>query len=394
MLTRMARVKTGLERLLDSGGRLLSGKRAGLLCHQASVTGALDHAADIIGSLRGVRLKRLFAPEHGLRGAAQDQIPVRERRDRRTGLPVVSLYGNQRAPTAENLAGLDLLACDLQDVGSRYYTFIWTMALAMKACARNGVTFVVLDRPNPLGGVRIEGNVLDPQYRSFVGLYPIPVRHGMTIGELARYFNDTFKIGCDLEVIPMKGWRRAMNWEDTGLPWVPPSPNMPTPETARVYPGGCLIEGTNLSEGRGTTKPFELVGAPFIDPDLWASSLRKFELPGIRFRPCVFRPTFHKWNGRDCGGVQLHVTDPDRFTPYLTGLALISAATRLYPNDFAWRDPPYEFERKRLPIDLLCGTDAIRRAIERRLPLKRIEGTWQRGLTAFARERRRFLLYR
>ena len=378
---------------MRGGGRLLKGKRVGLLCHQASVTAALDHAANIVGALSGVRLAKLFSPEHGLRGAAQDQVPIKGTRDPRTGLPVVSLYGARRSPTAGDLDGIDLLVCDLQDVGARYYTFVWTMMLCMEACAAAGVKLVVLDRPNPLGGKRIEGNVLDPGFSSFVGLSPIPARHGMTIGELARYFNAEAGLGCDLDVVPMRGWRRSMRWEETGLPWVAPSPNMPTPETARVYPGACLIEGTNLSEGRGTTKPFEWIGAPFIDPDRWVRSLTQLDLPGVRFRPCVFRPTFHKWKHRECGGVQIHVTDPDRLRPYLTGLALIATAKRLYPNYFAWRKPPYEFERKRLPIDLLCGTDAIRRKIERRVPLKRIESAWQLGLAAFSLRRRRHLFY-
>lgn len=390
----MAQVKTGLEALRDGGGRLLRGRRVGLLCHQASVTGALDHAVDVISSLGRVRLVRLFAPEHGLWGAAQDQVPIKEARDPHTGLPVVSLYGKRRTPAPEDLADIDILLCDLQDAGSRYYTFIWTMALAMKACAGRGTKLVVLDRPNPLGGTLIEGNVLDPRFSSFVGLYPVPVRHGMTIGELAGFFNAEFEIGCDLEVIRMRGWRRAMRWEETGLPWVAPSPNMPAPDTARVYPGSCLIEGTNLSEGRGTTRPFEWIGAPFIAPHRWARALGGLRLPGVSFRPCFFRPAFHKWKERDCGGVQLHVTDPYHFKPYLTGIGLISTARQLYPDDFAWRKPPYEFERKRLPIDLLCGTDTIIKKIERGLSLRRIEAGWQRDLAAFARDRQRYLLYR
>src|SRR5262249_8153329 len=227
--------------------------------------------------------------------------------------------------------------------------------------ARAHVSVLVLDRPNPLGGLGMEGNVADPRFRSFVGLYPLPVRHGMTIGELAAYLNQTQRIGCDLAVVPMRGWRRAMRWEDTGLPWVAPSPNMPTPDTARVYPGGCLIEGTNLSEGRGTTRPFELVGAPFLDGRRLAGALARRGLPGVAFRPVTFQPAFHKHRGKLCQGVQVHVTEPARFKPFATYLALIAEARR-QSRLFRWRQPPYEFERKKLPIDLLCGGDRIRRA--------------------------------
>ena len=390
----MARVLTGLDRLPATHLSRVRGRRIGLLCHQASVNRDLDHAVDLVGSIRGARLVALFAPEHGLTGAAQDHAPIAGARDPATGLPVVSLYGRRRAPTAPMLAGLDTLVCDLQDVGARYYTFVWTMALAMGACARAGVRMIVLDRPNPLGGARVEGNVLDPRFASFVGLYPLPVRHGMTIGELALYLNTRHGLRCDLDVIPMSGWRRAMLWEETGLPWVPPSPNMPTPDTARVYPGACLIEATNLSEGRGTTRPFEWVGAPFIDAKHLAGALNAEGLPGVRFRPCRFQPTFHKWKGRVCGGVQLHVTNRERFKPYLTGLALIATARRLYPRGFAWRKPPYEFEGKKLPIDILCGTDVIRRQIQAKRSLARIEAAWQPALRAFVRSRRPYLLYR
>ena len=390
----MGRVLTGLDRLLASHLSRVRGLGIGLLCHQASVNADLDHAVDLIGSIRGARVTRLFAPEHGLWGAAQDHAAITAARDPATGLPVLSLYGRRRAPTAPMLQGLDALVCDLQDVGARYYTFVWTMALALEACARAGVRMIVLDRPNPLGGVRVEGNVLDPRFASFVGLYPLPVRHGMTIGELARYLNLRHGVNARLDVVPMSGWRRAMLWEETGLPWVPPSPNMPTPDTARVYPGGCLIEGTNLSEGRGTTRPFEWVGAPFIDGHEWARVLEREALPAVHFRPCRFQPTFHKWKGRACGGVQLHVTDRHRFKPYLTGLALIATARRLYPRQFSWRKPPYEFEKRKLPIDILCGTDVIRRQIEAKRPLDRIEAAWRPALTAFLRSRRPHLLYR
>ncbi len=306
---------------------------------------------------------------------------------------MVSLYGARRAPAPAALRGLDALVVDLQDVGARYYTFVWTTALAMAACARAGVAVIVLDRPNPLGGA-VEGNVADPAFASFVGLYPLPARHGMTIGELAAYLAAEHGLRPRLTVVPMRGWRRVMAWEDTGLPWVAPSPNMPTPDTARVYPGGCLIEGTNLSEGRGTTRPFEWVGAPYLDAHRYAAALEARALPGVRFRPARFVPTFHKWAGRLCGGVQVHVTDRRTFRPFLTGLALVATARALAPGAFRWRRPPYEFERRRLPIDILLGTDRIRRALERGVPLAAIERGWRPELARWLRRRAPYLLYR
>ena len=387
------RVESGLEVLLDRHLPWLRGRRLGLLAHQASVTHDLAHAAPLLTGLRGVRLARLFAPEHGLWGAAQDHAPIASTRDQVTGLEVWSLYGEQRAPTPQMLAGLDALVVDLQDVGARYYTFVWTLALAMRECARAGVRVIVLDRPNPLGGDRVEGNLPDPGFASFVGLYPLPARHGFTLGELARRFVLEEGIRCDLTVAPMRGWRRAMLWEDTGLPWVPPSPNMPTPDTARVYPGGCLIEGTNLSEGRGTTRPFEWVGAPYLDGHRYAEALDAMSLPGVRFRPARFTPTFHKWAGEVCGGVQIHVTDRRRFRPFRTGVAAIAVARRLAPAEFRWKEPPYEFEHARLPIDILFGTDRIRTQIEGGTDLPVIEATWRTALPLYTRRRRAFMIY-
>src|SRR6266436_8006729 len=344
----MVAVLSGLDVLASRLSSLLRGRTVGLLSHQASVTRDLTHARQAIGAIRGVKLLRLFAPEHGLSGAAQDLVSVGAERDALTGLPVVSLYGKRLAPEPRALAGLGVLVVDLQDVGARYYTFVWTMALTMRAAARVGLPVVVLDRPNPLGGEKLEGNMPDPRFASFVGLHPLPTRHGMTIGEVAGYLNDTHGLGCDLTVVPMLGWRRAMLWEDTGLPWVAPSPNMPTPDTARVYPGGCLVEGTNLSEGRGTTRPFEWIGAPYLDGHRYAAALDAMSLPGVRFRPARFIPTFHKWAGEVCGGVQIHVTDRRRFRPFRTGIAAIAVARRLAPAEFRWKEPPYEFEHKRL----------------------------------------------
>jgi uncharacterized protein YbbC (DUF1343 family) len=386
-------VLAGLDVLARRLPGLLRDRRVGLLSHQPSVTRDLRHAVDVLRALPRTRLAALFAPEHGISGAAQDQIGIGGERNRATGLPVWSLYGRRLAPSAAALRGLDALVVDLQDVGARYYTYVWTMALAMRECAGAGLPVVVLDRPNPLGGERLEGNIGDPRFASFVGLYPLPIRHGMTIAELAGFLNETHGFGCDLTVVPMEGWRRAMGWEDTGLPWVAPSPNMPTLDTARVYPGGCLIEGTNMSEGRGTTRPFEWVGAPYLDGARLAAALERRRLPGVRFRPTAFEPAFHKWRGRRCGGVQVHVTDHARFRPFLTYLALIAEARRQGGRRFRWRRPPYEFEWKRRAIDLLCGGDAIRRAIELGRPLRALEAGWALALARFARARRPYLLY-
>lgn len=390
----MTAVRAGLDVLVSRLGSMLAGRRVGLLCHQASVTRDLTHAADAIQRLRKVRLGALFAPEHGLAGAAQDHAHIGAEYDRARRLRVHSLYGKRLEPTPAMLRDVDVMVVDLQDVGARYYTFAWTTVLTMRACARAGKPVIVLDRPNPLGGERLEGNWPDGRFPSFVGLHPLPIRHGMTIAELAAYHNETQGIGCDLTVVPMAGWRRAMLWEDTELPWVAPSPNMPTPDTARVYPGGCLLEGTNLSEGRGTTRPFEWVGAPYLDGERLAAALERRGLPGVRFRPAAFEPAFHKWARRTCGGVQVHVTDWDRFRSFGAYLALIIEARRQAPRAFRWKRPPYEFQWKKLPIDLLCGTDAIRLAIERGVPLARLEASWRPGLAAFARARRPYLLYR
>jgi len=390
----MTPVRAGLDVLVSRLGSMLAGRRVGLLCHQASVTRDLTHAADAIQGLRKVRLAALFAPEHGLGGAAQDHAHIGAEYDRTRRLRVHSLYGKRLEPTSAMLRDIDVMVVDLQDVGARYYTFAWTTVLTMRACARAGKPVIVLDRPNPLGGERLEGNWPDGRLPSFVGLHPLPIRHGMTIAELAAYHNETQEIGCDLTVVPMAGWRRDMLWEDTELPWVAPSPNMPTTDTARVYPGGCLLEGTNLSEGRGTTRPFEWVGAPYLDGPRLAAALERRQLPGVRFRAASFEPAFHKWARRTCGGVQVHVTDWDRFQSFAAYVALIIEARRQAPRGFRWKRPPYEFQWKKLPIDLLCGTDAIRLAIERGTPLARLEASWRPGLAAFARARRPYLLYR
>jgi uncharacterized protein YbbC (DUF1343 family) len=385
-------VRSGLEELLARPGRL-RGLRIGLIANPASVTADLDHAALALKATRAFRLAVLFGPEHGVWANAQDLVEVEDSRDPATGLPVLSLYGKTRVPTAEMLAGVDTLVVDLQDVGARYYTFIYTMLHALQACAAHGRRLVVLDRPNPLGGLATDGNVLEEDYRSFVGLHPLAARHGMTMGELALLFRSELGLPVDLHVVKMRGWRRSMWFEDTGLPWVAPSPNMPSVDTAFVYPGACLLEGTNLSEGRGTTRPFELMGAPWLDAWRLARDMEREGLAGVRFRPAFFTPTFQKFAGRLCGGVQVHVTDRRRFSAFLTYLLLIAHARRQDPARFGWRDPPYEYEFVKRPIDILCGTDAVRHAIEAGISPRRLVPIWTAQLRRFQRRRRRYLLY-
>ena len=390
-----ATVRSGLDQIERLWPAKLRGAAAGLLVHPASINSRICHAADIVGSLKKLRLKAFFGPQHGIRGETQDNMIEWEGfSDRTTGLPVQSLYGSHRKPTADMLRGIDVLVIDLQDVGARYYTFIWTMAYVMEACHAIGRSVVVLDRPNPLNGNQTEGPVLCPEFASFVGLHPLPIRHGMTIGEMALYFKETFYQGLDLHIIPMKGWKRQMWFDDTALPWVMPSPNMPTLETATVYPGLCLLEGTNVSEGRGTTRPFEIIGAPFVDPDRLAASLTALKLPGVFFRPLSFLPTFQKYAGSLCGGVQLHVTNRGRFKAFLTGAAIIKTIRDLYPAAFRWKQPPYEYEERLLPIDILAGSSRLRERIEAGDGLDLMEQEWRDELSQFKRNvRRRFLLY-
>lgn len=389
----LPKVATGLERLFDAHIAVLRRQRVGLIANQSSVDPWLRHASDRLREATEGELVALFAPEHGIAGHAQDLIEVADGSDPGSGLPVRSLYGETRSPTSQMLEGIDALIFDVQDIGSRYYTFIWTMALAMEACARDGKKMIVLDRPNPIGGLHVEGNLIEDSYRSFVGLYPITNRHGMTAGELARLFNEEFGIGCDLIIIPMKGWTRSQWFDQTGLPWVMPSPNMPTLDTAIVYPGACLFEGTNLSEGRGTTRPFELMGAPWINPYSLIEELAKEDLPGVRFRPVSFQPTFQKFAGQLCGGIQQHVVDRESYRPVRTGLAIIKVARRLWSREFDWRPPPYEYELERPAIDVLTGSSRIREQIEAGAPLAEIEGDWQDGLAHFRDLRSRYLLY-
>jgi uncharacterized protein YbbC (DUF1343 family) len=387
-------VHSGLDVIQAQHWRPLRGLRVGLVCHPASVDRRLRHVADLLAAAPDVKLTALFGPEHGYRGQAQDLIGVDSERD--AGLRVHSLYGSSYAslrPTAEQLRDLDALAIDLQDIGSRYYTFQATMLFCLEAAAAHNLKTIVLDRPNPLGGISVEGPALQPGYDSFVGIHPMATRHGLTIGELARLYCAERRLSLDLTVVPCSGWQRDMDFEATGLPWVLPSPNMPTVDTAFVYPGQCLLEGTNLSEGRGTTRPFELCGAPWIDPRRLLTLLDREPLPGVVCRPAWFQPTFQKFAGQTCGGVQLHVTDRRAFQPVRTSLALLAALRRCADGRFVWRTEPYEFVADRPAIDLLFGSDRERRGLEAGTGAAALAEAWVSEEAEFRARRQPYLLY-
>ena len=389
-----AHVVLGLEKLLDDRLELLSDARVGLVCNQATVDHSLRHAADILHAHPKVRLTTLFGPQHGIRGDVQDNmIETAHGVDRQTGLPVYSLYSETREPTEAMLKDVDVLVVDLQDVGCRIYTFVYTLANCMRVARSLGKRVIVCDRPNPIGGEAVAGNVLDPAFASFVGLYAIPTRHGMTSGELARLFNEAFGIGCALEVVAMQGWSRAMWMDETDAPWVLPSPNMPTLDTATVFPGTVHLEGTQMSEGRGTTRPFELVGAPYIEPEAYGRRLNDLGLPGVYFRPTVFQPTFQKHGGHSCGGVQIHVLDREAFEPVKAGLAVVKVAYDMYTSEFKWKQPPYEYVFDKNPFDVIAGTSALREAIEGGRSLDEMEKSWRAGTEAFRGQRERYLIY-
>jgi uncharacterized protein YbbC (DUF1343 family) len=385
-------VTLGSSRLLSSGR--LHGHRVGIVCNPASVDGSFTHIADALMQDRGVTLAAIFGPQHGFRSDVQDNmIETPHGCDEARRIPVHSLYSDTREPTAAMLRGLDVLVIDLQDIGARIYTYIYTMANCLRACARHGVPVIVCDRPNPIGGEEVEGPMLAAGWESFVGQFPIPMRHGMTIGELARFFNDHFGIKAPLEVVEMAGWSRQMYGDDTGLPWIMPSPNIPTLDSAIVYPGTVLFEGTLASEGRGTTRPFELIGAPWVQAERFAADMNDRGLPGVHFRAAVFEPTFQKHAKTRCGGCQIHVTDRRAFRPVLTGVALIEAVRAAAPESFAWRPPPYEYERDKDPIAILAGSPALRSAIDEGAGADEIAAAWPGESAEFVRVRQQFLLY-
>jgi len=387
-------IKLGVERLLAEKIDLLRGARVGLVCNQASVDHGFRHVADLFHQHPDIKLTTLFGPQHGIRGDVQDNmIETAHASDRKTGLPIYSLYSETREPTAEMLRDVDVFVVDLQGVGCRIYTFVYTMANCMRAAKKFGKKVIACDRPNPIGGTQVAGNVLDPAFASFVGQFPLPTRTGMTDVELGRLFNAEFGIDCDFQSVPMSGWSRELWYDDTDGPWVLPSPNMPSVDAAAVFPGTVHLEGTQMSEGRGTTRVFELVGAPYINAEDFADALASLDLPGVYFRSCVFVPTFQKHGGQACGGVQIHVLDRQAFEPVITGIAIVKTAFDMYGEQFRWKDPPYEYEHDRNPFDIISGTDQLRAAIERGDSLKQIESSWRDPLEAFMPVREKFLLY-
>jgi uncharacterized protein YbbC (DUF1343 family) len=385
------RVRLGSERLLESGS--LKHARVGIVSNPASVDADFQHVVRALAAA-GVKLTAMFGPQHGFRADVQDNmIETDHTRDPTWGVPVYSLYSETREPTAEMLKDVDVLVIDLQDVGSRIYTFIYTMANCLRAGRKHGVPVIVADRPNPVGGETIDGPVLVKGFESFVGQFPIPLRHGMTIGELAKLFNDAYGIGADLTVVAMENWRRPMYFDETGLQWVIPSPNVPTLDTAIVYPGAVLFEGTILSEGRGTTRPFELIGAPWIDAERLTDRLAAHNLPGVHFRPAVFEPTFQKHAKEACGGCQIHVRDRQQFRAVESAIAVLTEIRAQNPTKFGWREPPYEYEHEKLPFDILSGSSQLRQQIERGLSVDEIAASWRADHDRFAETRHPYLLY-
>ncbi|MFH1540155.1 MAG: DUF1343 domain-containing protein [bacterium] len=386
-------VLTGLEVLLSKKTELLRGRRAGLVVHPASVNRSYRSTVDLLLGEPGVDVAAVFGPQHGLWGHTQDNMIEWEGfRDGGSGLPVYSLYAETRKPTPEMLEGLDVMVVDLQDVGTRVYTFASTLFLVMEACSEAGLDVVVLDRPNPVGGADMEGGLLDAGFRSFVGMMSTPMRHGMTMGELAGMYRAAGGLSCGLEVVKMEGWSRGQWFDGTGLPWVPPSPNMPTLDTAAVYPGMVLLEGTNVSEGRGTTRPFETVGAPWIAPNELADALNG-RLVGAFFRPLRFQPAFHKWAGEVCGGVQVHVTDRAAFRPVRAALFLLEEIKNRWGDHFEWKRPPYEYEYEKLPIDVIAGTDELRKALDSGGEITGLYERWVEECGEFEKSRSEFLIY-
>lgn len=387
-------VQLGCEVLAEAVPSWLRDARLGLLSNQASVNRSFEHVFGVIARLGG-KVKCLFSPQHGF--YAEKQANMQESPDDWSSLlqvPIVSLYSDVRQPSLEVLREIDVLVVDLQDVGTRVYTYSITMGLCMEAAAEAGVKVVVLDRPNPINGLDIEGNLLNTDFRSFVGRYPVPMRHGLTMGEFARYVTEHCGVACELEVIPMKGWQRAFFFPSSHLPWVFPSPNMPTWETSLFYPGMVLLEGTNVSEGRGTTLPFQVFGAPFIDQRKLAGYLRQFNLEGVTLRPISFTPVFDKWQGQTCQGFQIHVGDIAKFRPFRLGLAICQGICHVHGDRFQWLPPPYEYEYEKLPIDIILGDGTVREQLERGVDPAELEADRQAALEVYRRQRADCLLYR
>lgn len=392
-------MKIGLDRIPTSRLRLPGKGRIGLLCNSASLDSRLVSSPAVMAGLPGVSLERIFSPQHGFAGEKQDNmIESSDGLHPALGIPMISLYGRVREPEPAMLDGLDALVIDLPDVGTRVYTFLITALYCLRACARAGVPVVVLDRPNPIGGVLVDGPVLKPGFETFVGLIPVPLCHGLTPGEYCRFGADRLGLDLSLQVVQVEGWSRRQRYRDTGSHWIPPSPNLPTPEGAEVYPGMVMLEGTNLSEGRGTTRPFELFGAPWIDPHRLGPLLGRrtdagFEIPGGLLRPVAFQPTFHKYKGETVGGFHIHITEPDRFFPVETVVRILHSVRAQYPDQFMWKLPPYEYEEVRLPIDCIAGSDQLRLDLERGAGPEEITASWETDLADFLDAAGPFLLY-
>jgi len=385
----------GIQQLRADSPPWLKQARLGLLCNQASIDPSSKPSRTIIAELAGKNFKALFSPQHGITGDAQaNMVETEDGVAPELAIPIYSLYSHEnRTPTEAMLAQIDCLLIDLQDCGTRVYTFATTMGLCLEAAARYKKKIVVLDRPNPINAEQVEGNLLKESLRSFVGFASMPMRHGMTIGELALFFNRERKIKADLEICTMQGYKREYFFPDTKLPWIPPSPNMKTPATALVYPGQVLLEGTNISEGRGTARPFESFGAPFIDAHLLKQKLEKRNLPGVRFQETSFTPQFDKWQGELCHGLQINVTDPRAYKPFYTTLAIIQEIITAWPDQFCFIPPPYEYEFERLPIDIIIGDETIRKGLEAGRDLDELEASWQEDLEGFLEIRKQYLLY-
>jgi len=390
----MKKILTGLDLVAHGEMDALMGLNLGLLANQASLDSSLNHAADIISTKLPGSLKALFGPQHGFGGHDQDNmIETAHGHDKGLDIPVFSLYARAREPLDWMLDEIDAIVVDLQDVGTRVYTFAATMLGCMRTAARLSKKIIILDRPNPLGGNTLEGNVLSNDLISFVGPCPMPMRHGLTMAEMALLFNKALGIGCDLHVIAMRGWSRSMLWNDTGLRWLMPSPNMPLYETALVYPGQVIWEGTNISEGRGTCRPFEIFGAPFFDCSGIADLLPDYALEGCALQPYIFRPTFNKWTGEICKGFMIHVTDPCAYSPYRTSLCLLQAVMRLHGEHFCFKNPPYEYEYEKRPIDLILGASGLAGALEQGAGVMETADSWKKALDEFSAMRKEFLLY-
>jgi len=391
----MANIATGLDQFRQEYWKRFRGQSLGLLANQASVDHNLQNAKDVISSLLPGQLKIIFGPQHGFTGEDQDNmVETEDYVDPALHIPAISLYGKKTDRLSHFLDTIDLLVIDLQDVGTRVYTFISTMLFCLEEAAKAGKRVLLLDRPNPLGGVIVEGNRLRPEFYSLVGPFTLPMRHGMTMGELANLFRDVFQIDCELTVLPLKGWFRHMLWKDTGLRWVMPSPNMPLAETAQVYPGQVIWEGTNISEGRGTCRPFEIFGAPFINPFVIKKQLASEDMEGCYLQEHYFRPTFNKWKNERCGGFMIHVIDPITYRPYRTSLALLTIIKETYGDEFTWRKPPYEYDFERFPIDLILGDASIRLALEEGKESKELIADYIQELEGFLEFRKPYLIYK